>query len=1294
MILSRQLGAKARPTVRSLVEYLQANSLLRNSIYIMTTTALTASSGYIFWIIAARMYPAADVGLASALIGTMTLAATMANLGIGPTLIQTLPRKESGEPWSLALNAVFLTGILTSLLTGSIAAIALPILSPRLTVVGQESGFTLALVAGVPLLSLAALLDSTFTAERVAGKTLTRTAVFALMRIPLLVAPVLLGHAGAITICIAWALAAGISVVTGALLIRRLNRSYRLARRGIFAQMRSTFSMIAGHQLISFGALAPIYLLPLIVVTRLSLAENAYFYTSWQVGSLFFMVSPSVAISLLAEGSHTPAEIIRKAKSSVLIISGLLCPPMLIAVLGGHLILSMFGAKYSLYGYSLLIVLVLSAVPDALTNVYVAVLRVQKRYARAAMLNIGMGALTVTLAWVLLPRLGIVGAGWAWLIAQSSGTAVVVGHALIVYSRSHADEWRRFLAPVFERASAVVVGVREMGADFKAYVGGQGRPRTASQPGARILVIADPCSAGESLRIAPFVAMVRQGYPQAFITLVANADALKGLERIEEVDRIVRSDLYLYRPYSPVVTRLLQIWTWLGLVRQLGIGYDLVMTFYWGGVLQHALGYVVSRGRRVGYAHYPALLSRWLLTTNLGPFKWKESHPPQHQALLRAVGVEPAATTKPFMNYTGEDVAAVKRLLQARGIADGTRLITLHPGSDWACQQWLWERWSELADSLVARYNATVIFTGVASEAGYVEDIQKGMKSPAFSFVGETTLPQMAALLAHSDLCVCVDSAVFELTQAVGIPAVVLAGPSRPDTGVFGTFQPTIVRRMGDTLASMASACQKEHNARHEPGCWNYQCLMSGLRDITVADALEAADNQLRHGVPRQQAERDTDMRVEDIPAPHPALVELFSVFTQQNIRWLLLRGETELASPAGDVDLLIDPQDMPRAREILMESRYLYLPTYGRGSHRFFVGYHAATQTWITLDIVTEMTYGRYLNLRSHAATGCLTRRERLGSLYVFAPDDRFWALFLHCMLDKGSFAPHRAVRLRELAPMARLNGPLARQVALACPDGWDPAQLVERVTLGDWEALTHLAPILRAGWRRREPIKAWWWAMKNFALQLLEIPLARLQRPGISVALMGPDGAGKSTLTAEIRRSFHVPVRAVYMGLWKSGKKEPDAKQPLPGLWIAKRGIEILGRLPKAWGRYFVATYYQALGRVVIFDRYVYDALVSAHHSAGRLKRLYMWVLGHSCPAPDLVLVLDAPGEVMYARKGEHTPEELEAQRQGLLALRDSVPHVQIVDATRDEAEVRADVLDRIWREYSRRWNGTKSA
>src|SRR5260370_8291990 len=128
--IDRRPGVLARSLAGSLAHRLRIDSLLRNSIYVMSSTAVTATSGYLYWMVATHIYHQADVGLASALIGTVMLASTVASLGTVPTLIQVLPRRETGYPWSLTLNAVLIAGTIASLLTGGIAAGLLPQLPP------------------------------------------------------------------------------------------------------------------------------------------------------------------------------------------------------------------------------------------------------------------------------------------------------------------------------------------------------------------------------------------------------------------------------------------------------------------------------------------------------------------------------------------------------------------------------------------------------------------------------------------------------------------------------------------------------------------------------------------------------------------------------------------------------------------------------------------------------------------------------------------------------------------------------------------------------------------------------------------------------------------------------------------------------------------------------------------------------------------------------------------------------------------------------------------------------------
>ena len=422
--------------VHSVIHRLRSDSLLRNSIFIMGTTVITSAIGYLYWVVAAHVYSAHDIGLASAFISIMTLTSTFANVGIGYALVQTLPQRETGHAWSLTLNVSMSVGILISLLGGIIVALVLPFLSPQFSIVKDSIASTLIFIVGVATWTTGTLLDQTFVAERATDNMAMRNAAFALLKLLLMM---LLVQIGALGIFFSWILATAATVIlAGLVLVPRLKRNYRFAIKGMAKQIRPMFSLFAGHHFISIGGILPVYLLPVFVSIQLSVADNAYFYTTWMMGSLFFMVSPAVATSLFSEGSHVASDINRKAHASLMIIGMLLGPIILVFLFGGPYIMSFFGPSYPQHGLSLLILLAISAVPDAITTIYVSLLRVQRRLHFATVLNLSMAAITLAIAWVLLPILGIAAAGWAWLISQSIGSLMVGVDMLI--ARSH-EPW-------------------------------------------------------------------------------------------------------------------------------------------------------------------------------------------------------------------------------------------------------------------------------------------------------------------------------------------------------------------------------------------------------------------------------------------------------------------------------------------------------------------------------------------------------------------------------------------------------------------------------------------------------------------------------------------------------------------------------------------------------------------------------------------------------------------------------------------------------------------------------------
>lgn len=418
---------------RDYVRAVKADSLVRNSLYMMTTTLVTAGLGYVFWIVTARFLTSAQVGTASAVISLCTTVALLTYLGPWAAIIDRLHAYEGSREWYSVLRRF--CGW-SALVTAAACAAIVP-LAARSASYGSffrapaASGLA---VTGATAWTILNLISAAFIGARRADGLLSIQTLVSVVKVLFLI-PVAAFNAGAFGLVGSWAGSALIGVAAGAawLLPRlRLGHGPTVPPVRRYPVRRYPASRMIGQHLTSAGAAATPLILPVLVVLRLGVTPNAYFYVTWMAGGVFFMVSPSVAAALfaetarIAEGAGAAAEpgVVRGTAARALRVSVLLLiPAMLVAIAGGRPILGIFGARYASAGYGLLVVLALSALPDAVSNISVAVFRVTGRIYFAATINIGIFFLTPVGAWFLMPHFGIAGAGIAWLVAQVLGAA-------------------------------------------------------------------------------------------------------------------------------------------------------------------------------------------------------------------------------------------------------------------------------------------------------------------------------------------------------------------------------------------------------------------------------------------------------------------------------------------------------------------------------------------------------------------------------------------------------------------------------------------------------------------------------------------------------------------------------------------------------------------------------------------------------------------------------------------------------------------------------------------------------
>jgi hypothetical protein len=172
----------------------------------------------------------------------------------------------------------------------------------------------------------------------------------------------------------------------------------------------------------------------------------------------------------------------------------------------------------------------------------------------------------------------------------------------------------------------------------------------------------------------------------------------------------------------------------------------------------------------------------------------------------------------------------------------------------------------------------------------------------------------------------------------------------------------------------------------------------------------------------------------------------------------------------------------------------------------------------------------------------------------------------------------------------------------------------------------------------------------------------LERLRRPtGLFVLIVGPDGAGKSTLTDLLpgrcgrlfRRSLRLHARPAllprpgwFLGQPLADPTRPHARPPHGrGLSLAILAYHWFDFLLGSWLRIWPT---RARTGLVLMERGWWDFAVDPRRSRLQTRVRVVQLLGRLLPHPDLVLRLEAPSAAIHERKAELPCQELERQTQ----------------------------------------------
>ncbi|MCR8692915.1 glycosyltransferase [Rhodococcus pyridinivorans] len=398
--------------------YTTGRSLLENSVALLATTNITSLLGFVFWIVCARNASAGTVGMASTVIPAMTLMAILAASGFVPLLTRVLPGADPVERSGLCSTAFLLAGVVSGA-----AGVAGGLLMPERVHDAVGTAWLVSLMGvGSASTALLFVVNAALLGIRQAELTLPGNVAGGVTRLITIAALAALGvmttlddATAAHAILMIWVASLIIAFCLSVWLLARTTPQFRL-RLGRIWLSRLRLG-VAWEHAATLAIRSPDIAVPIVASALFPPAQVAYLAMAWAINAAFVAVPDSVSNALLADCADRPEYLRAQVRRAGLLISALLLPPVMMACLLAPTVLGLFGTDYADHS-TLLVLLLLASVPGAVVAVAVAVLRVQRRLVAVAAINATGGVITLGGAWLLMPHLGIVGAGWAALASS------------------------------------------------------------------------------------------------------------------------------------------------------------------------------------------------------------------------------------------------------------------------------------------------------------------------------------------------------------------------------------------------------------------------------------------------------------------------------------------------------------------------------------------------------------------------------------------------------------------------------------------------------------------------------------------------------------------------------------------------------------------------------------------------------------------------------------------------------------------------------------------------------------
>ena len=405
-----------------------------------------------------------------------------------------------------------------------------------------------------------------------------------------------------------------------------------------------------------------------------------------------------------------------------------------------------------------------------------------------------------------------------------------------------------------------------------------------------------------------------------------------------------------------------------------------------------------------------------------------------------------------------------------------------------------------------------------------------------------------------------------------------------------------------------------------------------------------------------------------------------------------MLRNYQDLpATTSNDIDVLVSPGQFAAAERALVDAAgdcgYRLHNRIEFATTSFFF-FHTESLRQIQIDLFTSLTWHSFDLL---SVSEVLARRIVRNDLFA-VPQPVDEAIINLCgrliyhgyVREKYKAGIQAAFRAEPEQARARLGEIFGS--ALAEP-------VVARAVAGEWSEIEGRWKALRRALILRRLARHTAGTLATLARDAVRLTRRVFRSGGMTIVLLGADGSGKSTagqkLVENLANTFP-PGKGIEIH-WKPIVFRKQHRKATGRPNLNPHGQKCRGRLASLlylgghWLEFFLGSFVEFRpvlfrGGLVLIDRYFYDFLVDQRRYRLQVPEWIIRCAFGVLRKPDLVFLLDAPAEVLQARKQEVTPEETARQVEVFRRVVGRLPNGRIVDATQPPDHVAAQLTSEV--------------